>query len=89
VNTTTAHSPAIQFASFGPGLGFVLHKVTLTNRAGRYSAWFESDGTLRDAEHYRVNGSVAAVARNAREVRAELATVGARYVGKAPSRAEA
>lgn len=77
------NTPAIQFASFGPGLGFVLHKVTLPGRSGRFSAWFDSAGNLCDAEHIRVNGTVA---RPIKQAISELRPIGFRYVGKQPER---
>lgn len=40
-----------QISRFGNG-GFVLHKLTLDGTQGRFSAWYDRDGTLTDAEQF-------------------------------------
>ncbi len=58
--------------------GFVLHRINPHGTVMRYSAWFDAEGGLLDAEGRDVNGRSRAVRRDTR-VWAELATVGARY----------
>lgn len=40
---------SVQMHRFAAG-GYVLHALTFASYSGKCSAWFESDGTLRDAE---------------------------------------
>jgi hypothetical protein len=73
-------SAEIQFRSFGPGLGFVLHRVTFPMFAGRFSAWFDASGALLDAEHIDRRDRSRPVERDGIKW-GYLAAVGRRYVG--------
>ena len=75
-------SADIQFRSFGPGLGFVLHRVRLAGSAGRFSAWFDGECRLVEAEQYDRMERARPVARNGAAWRG-LAAVGRRYLGVA------
>lgn len=45
------------------GGGFVLHKVHLAVGTGRYSAWYDSAGVMRDAEKITKTGLSRSVIR--------------------------
>jgi hypothetical protein len=74
---------AIQHRTFPDG-GFVLHRITFASENGRFSAWYDTRGTVLDAEQVitsRFTGRPAS-----RHVKKDgpvwrmLRAVGARYV---------
>lgn len=68
-------APTIQRCEFPDG-GFVLHKITLPDLQGRFSAWFNAQGEILAAEQL-----VNSQSRNPSLKRyAELAQIGKRYV---------
>lgn len=69
----------IQHSKFSTG-GFVLHKMMVNGK--KHSAWFDAAGKLLSAERYSRCGRHTACVplERHRNVAAELAKVGARYV---------
>lgn len=45
----------MQKHSFTNG-GFVIHNINFDKIGGRFSAWFDKDGTLQDAEYIDIVG---------------------------------
>lgn len=72
----------VQVARFPDG-GFVLHRVTLPDSAGRFSAWFSKGGKLLDAEQVGLAGPAQSrPVKRGGPIWAELERVGDRYVGE-------
>lgn len=76
------NAPQIQFRVFPDG-GFVLHKITSPQFAGRVSAWFAADGTLLDAQQCDVCNRWRDVKRGG-TAWSVVQVVGKRYVTPMP-----
>ena len=67
---------SIQHHTFHTG-GYVLHKVMIDGT--KYSAWYDKDGKLLDAEQFTRSNVARPVPTRMKNVRAELVKIGDRY----------